>query len=807
MPQNSMISLSDGMPAPAADGATVTGPGYRISVLTDRLIRIEWDPQERFVDARTQQVLDRAFPLPVFDVTRTPRGIEITTASLRLRYDEQQPSASGLSIALLAGASDVHYTTWRPGQEYPQTLPLRGNLGSTARTLDEIDGRIDVPPGILSTFGFGALDDSESLLLDEDGWIRPRERSAESTDLYFFGYGRDFAAALHDFHRLTGPIPLVPRFALGNWWSRYWAYDEDEYLALMQRFVDDGMPLSVAVIDMDWHLVDVDPSIGTGWTGYTWNTELFPDPERFVSALHDRGLAVTLNLHPADGIRRHEAAYPAVADAMGVDPARGLGIDFDVSRRDFMTAYQNHVLDPLEDQGVDFWWIDWQSGHLSDMAGLDPLWLLNHTHFHSSARNGRRPLTFSRYTERGGHRYPVGFSGDTIVSWASLRFQPEFTATAANAGYTWWSHDIGGHMQGAHDVELAVRWLQFGVLSPINRLHSSSNPFSSKEPWAYGEPAATIMRRYLRLRHRLIPMLYTAAWAAHRDDVSVVRPLYHDHPHEGGAYRHRDQYLLGENLLIVPITEPRERLSQLATVSAWLPAGEWVDLITGLRYRGGGDVQLTRGLDEYPVLARSGSVIPMDADPMSRADAAPTHMELVVIPGAGSSTLIEDDGSATPQPGVVHFRQSVEVRSDGRADITVAASHSGAAMAARQVSVRVIGVQDIESASMGNGRVVAAQVRAADPETLAPRGIEIDLGQVVLDEGFTLRILGAAAATPFDPERAFAQLQQAEVDYEAKRTAWAFVIGQAPADAVAALELPVELHAAIDELSRTAPSW
>lgn len=807
MPQNSMIALSDGMPAPAVDGATVSGPGYRISVLTDRLIRIEWDPQGRFVDARTQQVMNREFPLPRFDVARTARGIEITTRSLRLRYDEQAPSASGLAITLLDGASDVHYTTWRPGQEYPQALPLRGNLGSTARTLDEVDGRIDIPPGILSTFGFGTLDDSESLLLGEDGWIRPRERAAESTDLYFFGYGRDFAAALRDFHRLTGPIPLVPRFALGNWWSRYWAYDEDEYLALMQRFTDDGVPLSVAVIDMDWHLVDVDPSIGTGWTGYTWNTDLFPDPERFVGALHDQGLAVTLNLHPADGIRRHEAAYPAVADAMGLDPARGLGIDFDVSRREFMTAYQNHVLDPLEDQGVDFWWIDWQSGDLSDMPGLDPLWLLNHAHFHSSARNGRRPLTFSRYTERGGHRYPVGFSGDTIVSWASLQFQPEFTAAAANAGYTWWSHDIGGHMQGAHDVELAVRWLQFGVLSPINRLHSSTNPFSSKEPWAYGEPAATIMRRYLRLRHRLIPMLYTGAWNAHRDDVSIVRPLYHDVPQEGGAYRHPDQYLLGENLLVVPITAPRERLTKLATVSAWLPEGDWVDLITGLRYRGGGEAQLTRSLEEYPALARSGSVIPMDADPMSRADRAPAHLELVVIPGDGSSTLIEDDGSAEPRPGVLRFQQSIEVRSDGRADITVLATHSGAAMTARQVSVRIPGVRDIESASIGGDGVDAIRHRAADPETLTPRGLEIDLGEVMLDEGFTLHVLGAEPATPFDPERVFAQLQQAEIDYEAKRTAWEFVTGQVSADAVAALDLPKELRAAIDEIGRAVSAW
>ena len=336
MPVRTKISLSDGAPAPAAEAAIVTGPGYRISVLTDRLIRIEWDPQERFVDEKTQQVLNRAFPAPDYRLVRDEHGIEITTASLRLRYDERMPSTAGLSITLLTGATDVHYTTWRPGQQYPQTLPLRGNLGSTARTLDEVDGAIEIPPGILSTFGFGVLDDTESLLLGEDGWIRPRDTQGQ--DFYFFGYGRDFAAALRAFHELTGPIPLVPRFALGNWWSRYWAYDEPEYLALMARFHDDGIPLSVAVIDMDWHLVDVDPAIGTGWTGYTWNPALFPDPERFLGELHDRGLAVTLNLHPADGIRRHEASYERVAEAMGIDPSVANPIDFDVASQTFMGA-------------------------------------------------------------------------------------------------------------------------------------------------------------------------------------------------------------------------------------------------------------------------------------------------------------------------------------------------------------------------------------------------------------------------------------------------------------------------------------
>ena len=108
----------------------------------------------------------------------------------------------------------------------------------------------------------------------------------------------------------------------------------------------------------------------------------------------------------------------------------------------------------LEKEGVDFWWIDWQQGTKTKIPGLDPLWALNHYHTLDSAKNGSRPLTLSRYSGLGSHRFPLGFSGDTICSWKSLKFQPYFTGSAANAGYTWWSHDIGGHMHGIQDDEL-----------------------------------------------------------------------------------------------------------------------------------------------------------------------------------------------------------------------------------------------------------------------------------------------------------------------------------------------------------------
>ena len=178
---------------------------------------------------------------------------------------------------------------------------------------------------MLAFNGVAMVDDSATVLLQDDGWFAPR--TPGNLDLYVFAYGRDYRAALRALYTLTGPTPLLPRYALGNWWSRYHPYTADEYVDLMDRFRAERLPLSVAVIDMEWHPVDIDPKYGSGWTGYTWNTELFPDPKQFLAELHERGLAVSLNVHPAEGVHAHEASYAAIAERMGIDPGTEMPVE------------------------------------------------------------------------------------------------------------------------------------------------------------------------------------------------------------------------------------------------------------------------------------------------------------------------------------------------------------------------------------------------------------------------------------------------------------------------------------------------
>ncbi|MDF1490004.1 glycoside hydrolase family 31 protein [Tessaracoccus caeni] len=799
--------MSDGRPALAHPDAIVAGDTYRFTVLSPRLIRMEWHERGEFVDQRTQLVVSRDFDLPEFTVVQLPDGaLEILTEYLQVRYDGKEFSEAGLTVTLLKGATDPHYSSWRYGFRYPQQPPFRGNLLGTARTLDEVDGATELEFGILATYGFAALDDSTSALLSEDGWIAPRPDAGPRgrKDIYLFAHGRDFHAALADFHRLTGPNPLVPRYTLGNWWSRYWPYSEDEYLALMDRFEKERIPLSVSVIDMDWHLVNIDPEIGTGWTGYTWNSELFPDPKRFLDELHQRGLAVTLNVHPADGVRRHEEAYPQMAEAVGIDPASGLPVAFDVTSREFVDAYLRYLHHPLEEQGVDFWWLDWQSGGATNVPGLDPLWMLNHIHFHDSGRDGKRPLTFSRYAGVGSHRYPVGFSGDTIITWDSLDFQPYFTNTAANVGYTWWSHDIGGHMFGARDVELTVRWFQYGVFSPINRLHSSNSNFTTKEPWAFGAQAFDIMARFMRLRHRLIPSLYTAAWRAHTDAVAVVRPMYHDAPTVGEAYRVPNQSMFGEHLLVAPITAPEHDEAKLGVVNAWLPEGGWFDIFTGQHYRGGSQLALHRGLEQLPVLARAGAVLPL-ADAMEPVTDAPAALMLRVFPGDGISHLIEDHGEGVPSAedrNVTRFVQNLWRWDDGRAELRLVIEPTTGPDPRRErdLVIEVVGAVAVDGFD-------GAQV--VSDETLSP-ALRIDLGRVDLSAGVDLRLRGLVAAEADVVKEAFDLLDAAEIAFVTKEKAWAAVRrldGLALAQELATIDLPEVLRGAILERASATKPW
>lgn len=641
------ITIPTSFPSQADPAAVVTGPNVRFTVLTSRLIRLEYSLGNTFEDRASQAFWYREQPAPAFEVSQTRTQIEIETEHLLLRYQVTEAGFTAEALSILVKAVD---TTWRYGDRD------RRNLLGTARTLDEADGEIPLEPGLMSRAGWALADDTRSLVFNGDGWLeeRPSARLSEYQDLYFFGYGHDYIGCLQDYTRISGRVPLVPRYALGNWWSRYWDYHQDELRDLMVEFREKEVPLSVCIVDMDWHITNTG-NASSGWTGYTWNRRQWPDPDGFLAWLHSQGLRTALNLHPADGIWSHEEQYEAMARWMGQDPDAGQPVRFDLADPRFVEGYFKLLHHPMEAQGVDFWWLDWQQGARMVYSRhpvaevMDPLWWLNHLHFYDLGRDGRkRPFIFSRWGGLGSHRYPIGFSGDSVVTWASLAFQPYFTATASNVAFGWWSHDIGGHMGGIEEPELYTRWVQYGVFSPILRLHSTKNPFQDRRPWGYGDDVLRITRDAMQLRHALIPYLYSMAWRMTQESIPLVTPLYYWDPERREAYHSRNQFWFGSELLAAPFVTPRHPETNLSRQSVWLPEGDWFDFATGEHFAGGRTVTLYGTLADIPVLARAGAIVPLGPRVGWGGVDAPQELTVIAFPGADNAfVLYEDDGVST----------------------------------------------------------------------------------------------------------------------------------------------------------------
>lgn len=520
-------------------------------------------------------------------------------------------------------------------------------------------GAVRLSEGLVSKSGVAVLDDSESLVLKGDD-VLPREKCR---DLYYFAYGNNYRECIRALYELTGYTPLIPRFALGNWWSRYKAYTQEEYRNLMQQFIDRKIPVTVATIDMDWHWVDVVGRFGKeaavfyfnslkdkliyggspGWTGFSWNTELFPDYKELLKWLNDRDFKVTLNLHPAQGVRFFEDKYDEFCKAVGQNAADKAPVKFSLRSKEYTKAYFDVLLRPYEREGVRFWWIDWQQGKRSDIQGLDPLWALNHYHTLDMRSEGKRALILSRYAGIGSHRYPLGFSGDSAINWQVLDFQPYMTSTATNVGYTWWSHDIGGHHMGYKDDELYLRWLQFGVFSPINRLHSTSNEFMGKEPWKTSKAVEAYAEKYLRFRHKLIPYLYSVNYLTHTEGRALCEPMYYSYDCKE-AYGVRNQYAFGTQLVCAPITSHTSDVTKLAGAKLFVPEGErYTDIFTGRIYESG-EYTVYRDIEDIPVFAKAGAILPLYASCDTNDVSLNQPMEVWLYRGNGEFTLYEDDG-------------------------------------------------------------------------------------------------------------------------------------------------------------------
>lgn len=780
----SAIAVAAGAIGPAAATAaerpalTIRDGQARIQVLSPTLFRLEYAEDGNFTNAPTLTAINRRrrggkVRSRVVDGARV---IKTSAAALTYRIGTGPFNASNLALTLGKGESrrvvhpqfgapsvDHHpdgpphtATAPKPGDPSPR---VAGNLGGWVRGLDGQAGPVDLHEGILSRDGWYLLDDSISPLLTEGGrWYEPRpQHEGAYQDGYLFAYGGDYAAALRDFRALTGPPPLLPRKAFGNWFSQYSFFSAADYQQLLARFERERIPLDVLIVDTDFKTPNP-------WNGWAW-TPAFGDPVAFLEWAHSRGLSVALNVHPS--IAHDDPAYPSADQiAGGLLPDDGrcerrfpnrpnspCGV-WDWARREHVESFFSlHA--PFEAQGVDFWWLDWNSDRSDAVApGLTPDAWINSLYAQRSRDRGTRWPVLSRigssmwnyFAPMPGvwaeHRSAIHFTGDAYGTWPMLDFQIRMTAAeGAGIGLPYVSHDIGSFHADRLRDDMYIRWIQFGAFQPILRLHSDHG---ERLPWEYGKRARRIAGGFLRLRGSLIPYLYTLSRNAHDTGLPLARPMYLHWPGQDAAYEHDSQYMLGDSLLVAPVAKPGKRPAK----RVWFPKGEWVDTFTGAVHRGPKAKTVTVPLDRMPVFAKAGSIVPRQAYTGQAKRGQARKLTLDVYAGdAGGFTLYEDAGEGFGYRRGESARTSLRWREGKRAaTLTIGAAKGDYAgrPKSRAYDVRLASRRRPRKVFLEKGGRTEKLRWRFDRES---RRIEVDLGRLSTDRTATVRfeLPGAAA--------------------------------------------------------------
>ena len=620
--------------AKADPSCIIQGEKYRFTVLTERLIRMEYSESGVFEDRPTELVWCRNFPKPEFSVVEKRNILIIETKYFSLSYEKNEPfkgsnlsKSSKLRIQLLNTDRIWYYG-------HPEVRNYMAPIMQATNIKDE-DYRYNMK-GLYSMDGFASIDESEAKVLNGRGNCFLRDYP--ETDIYLFMYFRDFSLCLKDYFMLTGYPALIPRYALGNWWSRNDAYSEEGIEELVTNFEINNIPMSIIMLDKDWHIRIKDEGRHLR-TGFTFNGEYFPNPARLVQMLHAKGIRIGLNINPIDGFYPIDTYYEQARKYL---PSLENGvIPFNVYDPKVVDVYLKVFIHPLDNFGIDFFWLDWY-----DKDRLGELSLLKHYQFYDMMRDyKRRPMVYAYNATVAAHRYPVLYAGKSTVSWSTLAALPFFNGKATNIGVSWWSHDIGGYFFGTEDNELYERYIQLGTFSPILKLSADAGRFYKREPWRWDKKTNAIAQDYLQLRHRMIPYLYSEAYKYYKHGIPLIQPIYYRYPetYDDGLYR--NEYYFGSQLFICPIITKKEMIMNRVIQKFFLPDGLWYDFVTGKKFPGGQKyVSFFRDQD-YPVFAKAGAIIPFSNNENMNDTTPPSDMEIHIFPGQSNNyRLYEDDG-------------------------------------------------------------------------------------------------------------------------------------------------------------------
>lgn len=564
-----------------------------------------------------------------------------------------------------------------------------GNLRGKSRLLYQHNMKAVVPV-LVSTRGWGILFDMGCMMAfhdDEEGSYLWAD-CADELDWYFFYGDGSYTGCMARYAALTGPSPMLPRYALGFIQSKERYVSADELLEVSSEYRRRGVPLDMIVLDwQSW------PEGQWGWKHF--DPQRFPDPAGLTQRLHDMDLHLMVSI------------WPSMQGEQNADRAAMLEHGYMLGNRLIYNAfdpearklYWQQASQGLFQYGVDAWWCDCSEPFESDWHGaikpepfrraqlntdeakryLDPTRINLYSLYHSRGIYegqrgeccGRRVCNLTRSSYAGQHRYAtITWSGDVSANWETLRRHIPEGMNFCATGEPFWSTDIGGFFTrgldfawffsgdydgGVDDLgyrELFVRWAQYAACLPMMRAHGSNTP---REIWRFGrpgEPFYDALEQTIRLRYHLVPYLYTLMASAAQTGAPMLRVPALVFQQDAALRCIDDEMMLGDAILVKPVTRPMyyqagsQPIEATDEVSVRLPAGHgWYDLAGSGRYDGGQEIVLHAPLARIPMLVRSGAILPWGQDAESTAGQAPLPVEIVIFPGEdGAFTLYQDAG-------------------------------------------------------------------------------------------------------------------------------------------------------------------
>lgn len=607
------------------------GMKYRISILSDSLIRLEYNEGGKFNDYPTFFARNRSFSKPKLDVKEDNQVLVIKTDNFILEYKKEKTFFGSKVYPEQNLRVNVNGTDkiWYYG--HPE---IRNFLG-TAFSLDNFDNNAILSKGLFSLDGFASIDDSKTPIINSDGNILSPN---DGIDIYLFVYNNDFGVGLRDYFNLTVLPPLIPRYALGVWWNKEDEYNVEGIEKLVNKFERNNIPFSVLLLGDYARTKNKYSELS-----FSFDKNIFPNSVDLSKFLHSKDIYLGSSIKTDGVLSIEEEHHSDFIKTYNIDTDKNIPIN--VFNTKLMTGFLNDIVFPYKNSGNDFLMINDKNmdNNLRNFA-------MNYYMFNYFKKyNDKRVMLFSRNFGVLPHAYSVLYSGHININWKTLRFLPFFNATASNIGVSWWSHDIGGYEGGIEDSELYMRYVQLGVYSPILRLSSHGGKYYKREPWKWGSETYAVVKDYLNLRHRLIPYLYSEAKKYSSAGTTLVQPLYYKYPETYDEPLYKNEYYFGSELFVSPITNQKDPIMNRVVHRLFLPKGVWYDFKTGKKFSGGKRYVTFYDSKDYPVFARMGAIIPMAVLDNEKINdtSSPKKLEIHVFPGRSNTyKLYEDDGNS-----------------------------------------------------------------------------------------------------------------------------------------------------------------